>query len=64
MSFFQLLAALLLVATLSGCKYPALAEYLGLDLDCSDFSAPVWVGDHDPHDLDADGDGWGCESLA
>lgn len=24
-------------------------------------TGPVWVGSHDPHNLDADNDGWGCE---
>jgi hypothetical protein len=33
------------------------------DLDCSDVREEVWVGDHDPHRLDRDGDGWGCESY-
>lgn len=31
------------------------------DLDCSDIGETVWVGDYDPHGLDRDGDGWGCE---
>ena len=31
------------------------------DLDCSDVSGPVRVGRGDPHRLDADGDGEGCE---
>ncbi len=31
------------------------------DLDCSDLSGPVPVGRSDPHRLDADGDGVGCE---
>lgn len=32
------------------------------DVDCSDLSVPVWVGPDDPHRLDRDGDGIGCES--
>ncbi len=32
------------------------------DLDCSDISGPVSVGPDDPHRLDADGDGTGCDS--
>lgn len=32
------------------------------DVDCSDLSGPVWVGPDDPHRLDRDGDGIGCES--
>jgi len=32
-----------------------------LDLDCADVVGPVWVGTYDPHGLDADGDGWGCD---
>lgn len=34
----------------------------GGDLDCSDVRRRVWVGSDDPHHLDGDGDGWGCES--
>jgi len=33
------------------------------DLDCSDIGYEVWVGGYDPHGLDRDGDGWGCESY-
>ncbi|WP_246042759.1 thermonuclease family protein [Streptomyces globosus] len=32
------------------------------DVDCSDLDGPVWVGDADPHRLDRDGDGIGCDS--
>ncbi len=32
------------------------------DQDCADVGEEVWVGDDDPDGLDADGDGWGCES--
>lgn len=32
------------------------------DKDCSDFVGPVPVGPGDPHRLDRDGDGIGCES--
>lgn len=31
------------------------------DVDCEDLPGPVWVGSSDPHRLDADGDGIGCE---
>ena len=31
------------------------------DFDCSDIGGPVRVGRSDPHRLDADGDGVGCE---
>jgi endonuclease YncB( thermonuclease family) len=34
----------------------------GPDVDCSDLPGPVWVGPDDPHRLDRDGDGIGCES--
>ncbi|WP_328769439.1 thermonuclease family protein [Streptomyces sp. NBC_00286] len=34
----------------------------GPDVDCSDLSGPVWVGDSDPHRLDRDGDGIGCDT--
>ena len=33
----------------------------GPDVDCSDLPGPVRVGPSDPHNLDADGDGIGCE---
>ncbi|MFI9169716.1 thermonuclease family protein [Streptomyces lincolnensis] len=32
------------------------------DVDCADLSGPVWVGPEDPHRLDRDGDGIGCDS--
>lgn len=32
------------------------------DLDCADIGHPVRVTGADPYRLDADGDGWGCES--
>jgi hypothetical protein len=31
------------------------------DVDCSDVAGPIYVGGDDPHGLDADGDGVGCE---
>jgi hypothetical protein len=31
--------------------------------NCSDIGRKVWVGDDDTDNLDADGDGWGCESY-
>ncbi|MEV6960741.1 thermonuclease family protein [Streptomyces sp. NPDC051207] len=34
----------------------------GSDVDCEDLSGPVVVGPDDPHRLDRDGDGIGCES--
>jgi hypothetical protein len=35
---------------------------VGYDLDCADFDAPVTVSPGDPHDLDRDGDGIGCDA--
>ena len=32
------------------------------DVDCSDVDGPIYVTGSDPHGLDADGDGVGCES--
>ena len=32
------------------------------DLDCADLDGPIRVTGSDPHNLDGDGDGWGCES--
>ncbi len=34
-----------------------------IDQDCSDIRRKVWVGSYDPDRLDADGNGWGCESY-
>lgn len=31
------------------------------DQDCEDIGRLVYVGNYDPDELDADGDGWGCE---
>ncbi|MFI2104280.1 hypothetical protein ACH436_13370 [Isoptericola sp. NPDC019693] len=39
-------------------------NYPGPDLDCPDIGKMVWVGSNDYHDLDRDGDGWGCDSYA
>ena len=33
------------------------------DLDCKDIRRTVWVGNKDYHRLDADNDGWGCDSY-
>jgi hypothetical protein len=33
------------------------------DVDCADIGGEVYVGSDDPYGLDADGDGWGCESY-
>jgi hypothetical protein len=40
---------------------PASATSPGGDMDCADFIGQVMVGGNDPHGLDADGDGIGCE---
>jgi hypothetical protein len=40
---------------------PAAPAYYGKDLDCADIGHPVRVGAEDPHRLDADQDGIGCE---
>ncbi|HLL81087.1 MAG TPA: hypothetical protein VK420_00495 [Longimicrobium sp.] len=40
--------------------YPA---WNGVDLDCPDVGHSVKVTGDDPHRLDRDGDGWGCESY-
>jgi hypothetical protein len=34
------------------------------DLDCPDIGRTVWVGNKDYHRLDADDDGWGCDSYS
>lgn len=33
------------------------------DQDCEDVGEEVWVGSDDPDGLDADGDGYGCETY-
>jgi hypothetical protein len=56
---------LLLVASVVaiGCSStPSDPSYQGDDLDCADIGHPVEVSGSDPHGLDADGDGVGCES--
>ena len=37
------------------------SSYGGRDLDCDQVNGPVRVGGYDPNNLDADGDGIGCE---
>jgi len=44
----------------SGGQLPR-ADPAGPDLDCSDVDGPVRVGPSDPHRLDGNGDGIGCE---
>lgn len=39
-------------------EYPA---WNGVDLDCGDLDGPVRVTGPDPHRLDQDGNGIGCE---
>jgi hypothetical protein len=34
------------------------------DLDCPQIGRTVWVGNADYHRLDADNDGWGCDSYS
>ena len=35
----------------------------GPDLNCPEIGRRVWVGANDYHDLDNNGDGWGCDSY-
>ena len=50
-------------------SYPELCLAAAPDLDCIDIGSPVTVlhdpaiGAYDPHGLDADSDGIGCESF-
>ena len=53
-----LFSSLTLIACANTAPYP---KYNGVDLDCSDVGHQVTVSDGDPHKLDADGDGLGCE---
>jgi hypothetical protein len=41
----------------------AYPEWNGYDLDCPDVGRMVRVSGDDPHGLDRDGDGWGCEKY-
>jgi len=41
----------------------AYPEWDGYDLDCPDVGRMVRVSGDDPHGLDRDGDGWGCEKY-
>jgi hypothetical protein len=54
---------LVVFGALGGCASAgAYPEYDGKDLDCADIGHSVRVSGADPHGLDADGDGIGCES--
>jgi hypothetical protein len=69
-----LLGALATVVVLTGCANEDDAsscdpDYSGAcvppyppDLDCADIGQPVRVEGSDPHGLDRDGDGAGCEA--
>jgi hypothetical protein len=63
MNIVRVAALIALTMTLAGCSEFMAGgnNILGGDKDCSDFVGRVWVGNNDPHNLDADGDGWGCE---
>jgi hypothetical protein len=57
------LLLIIVATTVAGCASAgAYPSYNGQDLDCSDVGHPVQVNGADPHGLDADGDGIGCES--
>ncbi|MEU2789537.1 excalibur calcium-binding domain-containing protein [Streptomyces sp. NPDC007100] len=45
----------------TGSSYPPGPPAGIPDVDCSDLPGPVYVGPSDPHRLDRDGDGIGCE---
>lgn len=45
----------------TGPSYPPGPPAGGPDVDCSDLHGPVDVRSADPHRLDRDGDGLGCE---
>lgn len=57
--------ALFLVGCSSNAKVdePYYGYSDGIDQDCADIGVRVFVGSNDPDRLDADGDGWGCESY-
>jgi hypothetical protein len=42
-------------------SYDYTPSYSSYDLDCVDFGSEFYVGAYDPHNLDADNDGWACE---
>ena len=67
MKITKFLVAAIALVSLSGC----IDDFMngknvmsgGGDLDCSDFDGPVVIVDgYDPHGLDGDNDGIGCES--
>jgi hypothetical protein len=59
----RVLVILIFSSTLGACASAgAYPEYEGVDLDCADIGHSVRVEGADPHGLDADGDGLGCES--
>jgi hypothetical protein len=48
-------------AVSNGSSYPFAPSFNGVDIDCAQLGGPVRVGAADPHNLDADGDGIGCQ---
>lgn len=47
----------------AGHPYPCAPPYPP-DRDCDEIRRAVWVGSSDPHRIDGDGDGVGCDSYA
>lgn len=56
-----LAAFALAIVVVGGCGPGDYPSYEGGDLDCSDIDGPVRVDGPDPHGLDRDNDGIGCE---
>jgi hypothetical protein len=66
----RIAAIFILMGMLTGCSdfmngrpfgMPPGPVWNGVDLDCADVGHPVWVKGNDPHGLDGDNDGIGCE---
>jgi hypothetical protein len=55
-------AVVAVAAAIFGFTWIPGAPGAGPDLDCSQIGHQVRVGSSDPHALDADGDGIGCEA--
>lgn len=55
------LAVVGVVAAIFGFTWVPSGPPIGPDLDCADIGHQVRVDGADPHRLDADGDGLGCE---
>lgn len=63
-SFYQRASAADAVCVYSAGRWQCPVSPTNPDLDCGDIRRTVWVGSKDYHRLDADDDGWGCDSYS